>query len=174
MSSLNQTSDSDSDFDSDGNINVDDYIEQNNPNLKKVYQIQHIADNRFKFEFMGLFEKTPSVSLGDFKFDENIHCYLTTNFVFEEDITKTEFHPMISLMVQKENKFMNLCLGIEFNNKIKLAEENEGTVFIAFMDEEKNISEIIKKKLIYPGSNKLIYFLVGELKNDKIKTYING
>ena len=123
---------------------------------------------------MGLFEETPIVSLGDFKYDENdnIHCYLSNNFVTEDNIKSTQFLPMITLMLQKESKFMNMCMGIEFDGEIKFDEENTGSVFIAFMDESKNIAEIIKKKLIYPGSTKLIYFIVSELRNDKIKKFI--
>jgi hypothetical protein len=166
-------SDSDSNSDNDEDINLDDYIKNTNKNLQKVYQIQHTADNRFKLEFMGLFETKPTVSLGDFKLNDNTHCYLSSNFITEEDIKKTNFLPMITLMISKNDKFMNVCMGIEFDNTdINVDEENYGTVFIAFIDENKNIGEILKKKLIYPGSSKLIYFLVGELKNEKIRKYI--
>jgi hypothetical protein len=65
-------------------------------------------------------------------------------------------------------------MGVEFEQDIKLEEENIGSVFILFSDEQKGVAEIVKKKLIYPGSNKIIYFLVNELRNDKIKAYING
>jgi len=167
-----------SDFeDSDSDIFLDDYITNDNPNLKKTYQIQHISDNIFKLKYMGMFETTPVVPLGDFKFDDKIHCYLTNNFVTQEDIEKTVFLPMITLMIQKESKFMNLCMGIEFEKEINIEEiengEFTGTVFIAFLDDKRNIAELLKKKLIFPGSTKLIYFLVGELKSDKIKKLIN-
>jgi hypothetical protein len=170
-----------SDFeDSDTDIFLDDCILNDNPNSKKTYQIQHIEDNKFKFKYMGMFERTPVVPLGDFKFDDNIHCYLNNNFVTEEDIEKTVFLPMITLMMQKESKFMNLCMGIEFDKEIKKEDlenmentEFTGTAFLAFLDDQRNIAEILKKKLIFPGSTKLIYILVGELRNDKIKKLIN-
>ena len=173
-----------SDNDSDSDIFLDDCILNDNPNLKKTYQIQHIEDNRFRFKYMGMFERTPVVPLGDFKFDENIHSYLNNNFVNQEDIKKTVFLPMITMMMQKESKFMNLCMGIEFdkeinNEDIENIENNvenvefTGTVFLAFLDDDRNIAEILKKKLIFPGSTKLIYFIVGELKNDKIKKLIS-
>jgi hypothetical protein len=169
--------------DSDSDIFLDDSILNDNPNLKKTYQIQHISDNKFRFKYMGMFERTPVVPLGDFKFDDNIHCYLNNNFVTEEDMKKTVFLPMITLMMQKESKFMNLCMGIEFDKEISKEdieniENNDntdftGTVFLAFLDDDRNIAEILKKKLIFPGSTKLIYFIVGELRNDKIKKLIS-
>jgi hypothetical protein len=167
-----------SDFeDSDSDIFIDDFVTTNNPNLKKTYQVQHISDNKFKFRYMGMFERAPVVPLGDFKFDDDKHCYLTSNFVTGEDIEKTTYMPMITLMMQRESKFMNLCMGIEFDKEIKLEEiedgEFTGSVFLAFLDDERNIAEILKKKLIFPGSTKLIYFLVGELKNEKIKKLFN-
>jgi hypothetical protein len=169
-----------SDFeDSDSDIFLDDCIttDNDNVNLKKTYQIQHISDNKFKFKYMGMFERTPIVPLGDFKFDDEKHCYLSNNFVTQEDIEKTLFLPMITLMMQKQSKFMNLCMGIEFDSEIKLEDiedgEFTGSVFLAFLDDERNIAEILKKKLIFPGSTKLIYFLVGELRMDKIKKLIN-
>ena len=170
-----------SDFeDSDSDIFLDDCILNENANLKKTYQIQHITDNKFKFKYMGMFETTPIVPLGDFKLDDEKHCYLNNNFVTQEDIEKTVFLPMITLMIQKESKFMNLCMGIEFDTEINMEhiehienEEFTGSVFIAFLDDDRNIAEILKKKLIFPGSTKLIYFLVGELRMDKIKKLIN-
>jgi hypothetical protein len=164
---------SSSDSDSDSDIDIHEYIKDTDKNLQKVYQIQHIDGTKFKFEFMGLFETKPVVSLGDFKLNENTHCYLSSNFVTEEDIKKTNFLPMITLMISKNDKFMNMCMGIEFDKDDKTIDgENTGSVFIAFIDENKNIGEILKKKLIYPGSKKLIYFLVGELKNEKVRKYI--
>jgi hypothetical protein len=167
-----------SDFeDSDSDIFLDDCILNDNANLKKTYQIQHIEDNKFRFKYMGMFERTPIVPLGDFKFDDEKHCYLNNNFVTQEDIEKTVFLPMITLMMQKESKFMDLCMGIEFDKEINIEElengEFTGSVFIAFLDESRNIAEILKKKLIFPGSTKLIYFLVGELRNEKIKKLFN-
>ena len=81
--------------------------------------------------------------------------------------------PQITLIINKNNHFFKLSMGIEFENDINIEGENIGSTFIMFTDEQKGVAEIVKKKLIYPGSAKIIYFLVNELKNDKIKTYIN-
>jgi hypothetical protein len=159
--------------DSDSDLDLEDYV-TNNQNLKKVYQLQHVSENKFKFKHMGMFENLPSVPLGDFKMDDTTHCYLTSNFVFEEELSTHKMFPQITLMINKNNNFFKLSMGVEFEQDIKIEEENSGSVFIMFSDEQKGVAEIIKKKLIYPGSNKIIYFLVNELRNDKIKAYING
>jgi hypothetical protein len=158
--------------DSDSDIDLENYV-SNNLNMKKVYQLQYTIDNKFKFVFMGLFETLPSVPLGDFKADDDAYCYITSNFVFEEELKTHKMIPQITLIINKNNHFFKLSMGIEFENDINIEGENIGSTFIMFTDEQKGVAEIVKKKLIYPGSAKIIYFLVNELKNDKIKTYIN-
>ena len=81
---------------------------------------------------------------------------------------------MISINIVKDGKLMQLCMGIDFDKEIDLNGINTGTAFIAFIDDNRDIQEIIKKKLIYPGSSKIVIFLLTELKNDKIKTYIKN
>ena len=52
--------------------------------------------------------------------------------------------------------------------------EYKGTSYIELIDEEKNYREVIKRDLIFPGSTKIVYFLIRELSNEKIIGYING
>lgn len=157
---------------SDSDIDLEDYV-SNDLNMKKGYQLQHVKDNLFKFVYMGMFETLPSVPLGDFKADDDAHCYLTSNFIFEEELKTHKMFSQITLMVNKNNHFFKLSMGVEFEKEIDLNGENFGSTFIMFSDEQKGVAEIVKKKLIYPGSAKIIYFLVNELRNDKIRTYIN-
>ena len=157
---------------SDSDIDLEDYV-STDLNMKKGYQLQHVKDNLFKFVYMGMFETLPSVPLGDFKADDDAHCYLTSNFIFEEELKTHKMFPQITLMVNKNNHFFKLSMGVEFEKEIDLNGENFGSTFIMFSDEQKGVAEIVKKKLIYPGSAKIIYFLVNELRNDKIRTYIN-
>ena len=89
-----------SDSDSDTDIDLEDYL-QNTQNLKKAYQIQHLSDNKFNFKYMGMFETLPSVPLGDFKMDEDTHCYLSSNFVFEDELTTHKMFPQITLMIKE-------------------------------------------------------------------------
>jgi hypothetical protein len=46
--------------------------------------------------------------------------------------------------------------------------------YIELVDKEKGYREVIKKGLIFPGSTKIVYFLIRELSNEKISSYING
>ena len=156
----------------DSDIDLEDYV-SNDLNMKKGYQLQHIKDNLFKFVYMGMFETLPTVPLGDFKADDDAHCYLTSNFVFEDELKTHKMFPQITLMINKNNNFFKLSMGIEFDKEVNIEGENIGSTFIMFSDEQKGVAEIVKKKLIYPGSAKIIYFLVNELRNDKIRTYIN-
>jgi hypothetical protein len=133
-------------IDSDSDIDLEDYI-SNNLNFKKGYQLQHVKDNLFKFVYMGMFETLPSVSLGDFKGDDTTHCYLTSNFVFEEELKTHKMFPQITLMVNKNNNFFKLSIGVEFEKDIDIDGENIGSTFIMFSDEQKGVAEIIKKKI---------------------------
>lgn len=159
-------------IDSDSDIDIEDYV-SNNLNMKKGYQLQHITDNSFKFVYMGMFDTLPCVPLGDFKADDDAHCYLTSNFIFEDELLTHKMFSQITLLVNKNNHFFKLSMGIDFDKEIDIDGENSGSAFIMFSDEQRGVAEIVKKKLIYPGSAKIIYFLVNELRNDKIRTYIN-
>jgi len=155
--------------DSEDDLDIENYLP---PNVKKVYQLQHDKDDLFKFTFMGMFETLPLVKLGDFNHND-LFCYLTSHFVFEDIVNKNNID-MITLNITKDDRIMELIIGIEFKDSIDLEELNKGEVYIKFVDKEKNIDEIIKKNLIFPGSTKILYFLVAELKNDKVSAYING
>ena len=163
-----------SDSDESNDIELEKHINKDN-NYKKVYQLQHDKDELFKFRYMGLFEKLPVVNLGDFNI-EGIHYFLTSHFVFLDDINVSENNDMIDMItlnINKNGKLSYLSVGIEFNDKIDIENLNQGSVYLRYVSPEKNINEIVKKNLFFPGSTKIIYFLVRELKNDKIQSYIN-
>jgi hypothetical protein len=160
-----------SDSDESNDIDLEEKITQNN-RLKKVYQLQHDNDDLFKFKFMGLFENLPIVNLGDFNI-EGVHYYLTSHFSFLENIDNNNMFDMINLNINKNGKLSYLTVGIEFTNKIDIDNLNRGMAYLRYVDNEKNINEVVKKNLIFPGSTKILYFLVRELKNDKIQSYIN-
>ena len=165
---------SNSDSDSSQDINLESYVRKDNPG-KRVYQLQHIpnSDNMFKFTFMGLFETLPVVNLGDFNI-EGKYYFLTSHFVFEEELTNNLNNNMIDMLalnINNNGKLSKLVTGIEFNDNIDLDNPNQGAVYLRYIDDNRN--EIIKKNLTFPGSTKILYFLVRELKNDKIQSYIN-
>ena len=160
-----------SDSDESNDIDLEERITQNNK-LQKVYQLQHDNDDKFKFKFMGLFENLPIVNLGDFNI-EGVHYYLTSHFSFLENIDNSKMIDMINLNINRNGKLSYLSVGIEFSNKIDIDNLNQGMAYLRYVDNEKNINEVVKKNLIFPGSTKILYFLVRELKNDKIQSYIN-
>jgi len=160
---------SNSDSDSSQDIDLENYVKKDN--LKRVYQIQHVpnSDNLFNFTFMGLFETLPIVNLGDFNIDGKYY-FLTSHFIFEEDLDNNMID-IITLNITNNGKLSKLVTGIEFKDDIDLENPNNGLVYIRYIDDDRN--EIIKKNLTFPGSTKILYFLVSELKNDKIQSYIN-
>ena len=161
---------SNSDSDSSQDIDLESYVKKDN--LKRVYQLQHVqnSDNLFKFSFMGLFESLPVVNLGDFNI-EGKYYFLTSHFIFEEDLINNNMIDMITVNINNNGKLSKLVTGIEFNNDIDLENPNPGSVYLRYIDDNRD--EIIKKNLTFPGSTKILYFLVRELKNDKIQSYIN-
>ena len=161
---------SNSDSDSSQDIDLESYVKKDN--LKRVYQLQHVqnSDNLFKFSFMGLFESLPVVNLGDFNI-EGKYYFLTSHFVFEQDLNNNNMIDMLALNINNNGKLSKLVTGIEFNDSIDLDNPNQGAVYLRYIDDNRN--EIIKKNLTFPGSTKILYFLVRELKNDKIQSYIN-
>jgi hypothetical protein len=158
--------------DSDSDIDITSYVDAQEHLKQKVYQIQHQTDNIYRFKFMGFFDILPSVELGNFAYDTETHCYITSNFIFESDLKEVLLHNMITVNILKNGNLSQLVMGIEFDSAIILDGDNIGSVFIAYINEEKDQREILKKKLIYPGSTKLVFFVLSELRNEKIKTYI--
>lgn len=164
-----------SDSDSSQDIDLEVQVNKNNK-LLKVYQIQHDKDDNFKFTFMGFFENLPVVNLGDFNF-ENMYCNLTSHFISLDNINNlnnidNNLFDIITLNININGKVTQLSVGIHFNNIIDIETLNTGSVYLRYVDKDKNINDIVKKNLMFPGSKNIIYFLVRELKNDKIQSYI--
>jgi len=168
----NKTNNYSESSDSDSSQDIDLEVQVNkNKKLIKVYQIQYDSDDNFKFTFMGFFENIPIVNLGDFNF-ENMQCYLTSHFVNIDDLKHNKLFDIITLHININGKITQLSVGIEFNNNIDIEKLNTGSVYLRYVDKEKNINDIVKKNLMFPGSKNILYFLVRELKNDKIQSYI--
>ena len=85
----------------------------------------------------------------------------------------------MSVYVNDNGRLIKVQTGIEIteiSDDVKMDSELEykGTSYIELIDEEKNYREVIKRDLIFPGSTKIVYFLIRELSNEKIIGYING
>lgn len=174
---MNPDSDSDDDIFLDG--------ETNGVNGEtNFYQLQHKSDNIFTFKSMGCFDHEPVVSLGNFN-SEGKSFYLESNFIKKVNVetngvnvdTNKNLYPIMSVYINDNGKMIKITTGIELNVKSSDIEENieyTGLAYIELNDQEMNYREIIKKGLIFPGSTKIVYFLIKELSNEKIVSYING
>ena len=144
------------------------------------YQIQHKSDDIFTFKSMGCFDHEPSVSLGNFN-SEGKSFYLESNFIRKDNgeiiETNKNLYPIMSVYINDNGRMIKITTGIELkvnSTDIEVDKEYTGLAYIELVDQEKNYREIIKKGLIFPGSTKIVYFLIKELSNEKIVSYING
>ena len=146
----------------------------------KFYQLQHKADDKFIFKFTGYYDHEPVVNLGNFN-SEGKSFYLESNFVKDgvnetnetNKTNETNLYPMMSIYIYDNGRLIKVVTGIELNiDSIEVDKEYAGTSYIELVDGDHR--EIIKKGLIFPGSTKIVYFLIRELSNEKIADYING
>ena len=147
------------DFDS-----TDEYITDE---TKKIYQAQHITEDKYKLNLVGLFKSVPSVEI--YKFDhDGYSCYITSHFFEMNDTHKngTCLFDMLVMDVIKSNGVtfkLRLCVEIENPNENI---DNKGNLMIWF---QNNVKEVpLKTNLSHPGNEKLPYYLIAELKNEKI------
>lgn len=188
---MNSDSDSDDDIFLDG-VNGEttqvNHINEGTNGGVNFYQLQHKSDDIFTFKSMGCFVHEPCVSLGNFN-SEGKSFYLESNFIKKETIkvnvetikvnveTNEKLYPMMSIYINNSGRLIRLVMGIELNVNyidIKVDKDYTGLAYIELVDLDKNYREIIKRGLIFPGSTKIVYFLVKELSNEKITAYING
>ena len=175
---MNSDSDSDSDIFLDTNS---DYKVNNEENGDDYYQLQHKSDDIFTFKYFGSYKNEPVVSLGNFN-SEGKSFYLESNFikkvingVSRETNVETNLYPMLSVYINDSGRLIKVVTGIELNvDVIDINKEYTGKSYIELVDESKGYREVIKKGLIFPGSTKIVYFLIKELSNEKILDYING
>lgn len=171
-----------SDSDPDDDIFLDDKSNDVNGeingeiNREKFYQLQHKADEIFTFKFMGYYNDEPVITLGNFN-SEGKSFYLESNFIKDEiinkTINKTNLYPIMSVYVYDNGKLIKVVTGIELNiDSIEVDKEYTGKAYIELVDGDYR--EIIKRGLIFPGSTKIVYFLIRELSNENIADYING
>ena len=152
-------SSSDSDFES-----TDDYL---TTDTKKIYQIQYVSEDKYFVRLVGLFKITPSIEI--YKFDhDGYSCYITSNFFELNDAHKsgTCLFDMITMdVIKQDGVTFKLRLCVEIENP-KPDDENKGNLMIWFQSDTKEVP--LKTNLSHPGNDKVPYYLIAELKNDKI------
>ena len=167
MSNSDSDNDSDSDFD-----DTNDYV---TADMKKVYQLQFINDDKYKLTLVGLFKSVPSIDLH--KFDHKINnftysCYISNNFT--EYVESFENNPVLfdiitMDIIRSDGKMATLKLAVEIE-KVSLENENKGNLMIWYECDDKKFP--VKTNLTHPGNEKLPYYIIAELNNKKIIEFL--
>jgi hypothetical protein len=161
---IKTNSDSDSDFES-----TDKYVSED---VKHIYQAQYVSADMYKLNLVGLFKTIPSVEIYKFEHEEN-SCYISSNF-FELNKSKdgTYLFDMLTMDVIRNDGItfkLRLCIEVENPNPEK---ENKGNLMIWFQSDTKELP--LKTNLTHPGNEKIPYYLIAELKNEKLNELLKN
>lgn len=170
MSHSLSNSNSNSDIDSDDDMNITEEMVKTNPNVKKIYQIQHVKDNQYRFKWVGLSDSIPTVPIDNFSTDKYT-CYITNNFT--SDITNNALYDLIDFNIVKNNgSIITINLSVRFG-EINIDEENEGNLMLLMKEGDKERT-VLKANLKFPGNDKLICYVIREFGSEKIQDAINN
>lgn len=166
-------SDKDSTDLSDSDDNYDDinnYIQDK----IKTYQLQFIKEDYYKFTLVGYFKKEENIEIELTKFEhEDYYCVINSNFIniTEELKYGIYLYDLITMNVlKKDGKNYKIILCVEIENPV-LDADNKGNLMI-WIEYESN-RRPLKTNLTHPGNEKISYYIINELKNDKINEIIN-
>lgn len=167
MSDKDSTDLSDSD---DNYDDIDNYIQDKN----KTYQLQFIKEDYYKFILVGYFKKEENIEIELTKFEhEDYYCVINSNFtnITEEFKNGIYLYDLITMNVlKKDGKNYKIILCVEIENPV-LDADNKGNLMIWLEYESNRIP--LKTNLTHPGNEKIPYYIINELKNDKINEIIN-
>lgn len=158
---------SDSELSDDDFENTEEYLKDK----KKIYQVQFVKDDLYQFKWVGLFNNVPSIPVHNFD-KEDYSCYITSNFTDFEDSHKNGvclFDLLTLDIILKNGLNYKLILSVEITG-VKLEEENKGNLMIWFEKSGKRVP--LKTNLTHPGNEKVQYYLIAEIKNEKINDLI--
>ncbi len=188
MSESNQNPELSSDLSSDEDFDTtDEYIKDK----KKIYQIQFDKDDLYKIKWVGYSDTLPTISLTNFSHEDN-SCFIESNFshIDESHLSGTCLFDLITMnVIQKDGRELSednsernnaslthsfgreykIILSVEITD-LKLDKENKGNLMIWFEKSGKRCP--LKTNLTHPGNEKVPYYIVAELKNEKIKDLI--
>jgi len=154
---------SDSELSDDDYENTEEYLKDK----KKIYQVQFIKDDLYNLKWVGLFNNIPSVPIHNFD-KEDYSCYISSNFTdFDNSHTQgTCLFDLLTLdIIKKDGIHFKLILSVEIID-VKLEEKNKGNLMIWFEKSGKRVP--LKTNLVHPGNEKVQYYLIAEIKNEKI------
>jgi hypothetical protein len=173
MSNSNNSSDS-SDISDDEFDNVENIID-----YTKFYQIQLVKDDIYKFSCVGFFKKDNSINIELQKFEhDDLYCTISSNIIkLDEQVNSLQnlkdniyLFDMITMdVLKKDGKTFKLVLSVEMKDP-DFEKENKGNLMIWLNYESKQIP--LKTALTHPGNERLPYYIIAELKNQKINEII--
>lgn len=166
-----------SDKDSTDLSDSDDNYEDINNYIKdkiKTYQLQFVKEDYYKFTLVGYFKKEENIEIELTKFEhEDYYCVINSNFtnITEELKNGIYLYDLITMNVlKKDGKNYKIILCVEIENPV-LDSDNKGNLMIWLEYESKRTP--LKTNLTHPGNEKIPYYIINELKNDKINEIIN-
>jgi len=155
---------SDSDFDDVDSVITSDH--------HKLYQVQFVSDDNYKFSLLGYFKEEFSIELTRFEHSD-LFCVIRSNMSIIDDEPKSGKHlyDIITMdVLKKDGKQYKLILSVEIDNPQLNKENNKGNLMIWI--EYEGYRTPIKTNLTHPGNEKIPYYIINELKNDKINEII--
>jgi len=176
-------SDNSSDLSDDDFDNVENLIDHS-----KFYQVQFVSDDTYKFTCVGFFKKDHNINIEITKFEHNdLYCVISSNIInlsnhdvnscaCENTIQNTKdnmyLFDMITLdVLKKDGKNFKIVLSVEMKDP-DFEKENKGNLMIWVHYNNKQIP--LKTGLTHPGNERLVYYIVAELKNEKINEILNN
>ena len=172
MANLNSDSDLDSNLDSDSGDDMDitEEMVKTNSNLKKIYQIQHVKDNLYRFKWVGVSDSIPTVPIDNFTTDDYT-CYITNNFT--ADVTNNAVYDLLDFKIIKSNgDIIVINLSVRFG-EINIDSENTGSLMLLMKNGDED-RVALKDNLKFPGNDKLICYVIREFGSEKIQQVIKG
>jgi len=160
-----------SDFsDKDDNYeDIDNYIKDK----IKTYQLQFVKEDYYKFSLVGYFKQEENIEIELTKFEhEDYYCVINSNFtnIKEELKNGVYLYDLITMNVlKKDGTNYKIILCVEIENPV-LDSENKGNLMI-WLEYQSNRTPL-KTNLTHPGNEKIPYYIINELKNDKINELI--
>lgn len=166
--------------DSDNEFNDVSEITNQFSDRVKFYQVHHVSEDLYKFSCVGFFKKDEKISIELTKFDhEDFYCVISNNIINLEQessiMTKNEnlyLFDMITMdVLKKDGKNFKIVLSVEIKDP-NFEKENNGNLMIWVHYKDKQIP--LKTGLTHPGKDRLPYYIIGELKNQKINEILNS
>lgn len=167
--------------DTDSTLSSDDDYETTDTYIntkKKIYQVQFQKDDLYILKWVGYSDDLPTINLTNYNQD-GYYFSIESNFTHfnESHTTGTCLFDLLTLNViqtetdktesdKTDSVEYKLILSVEITN-VKLDEFNKGNLMIWLEKSGKRIP--LKTNLTHPGNEKVPYYLITELKNDKIK-----